>query len=217
MSQTLGQELGHQWLSYAYFRDARGQLRDDTVGIEQAHWAFYFNSDRSPMDGMAWTDNGDGTFTAPNKLARPGFELEFSELELYLLGLMASDDAEASFLIEDPFDCVIDGASVACPDHYGSRALAMTGDSITVRGTRLDITVEDIIAAEGPRIPDAAAARRDHGVMFVVFKRPGGEIAAAEHEQIRELFTEMPPLWQRMTRNRGHLINVSATVCPAGS
>jgi hypothetical protein len=140
-SAVFGQELGHRWGAYVHYDldDGAGD-RDDTLGRDASHWSYWLETSNSPMEGNAWADNGDGTFTLD---ARE--EVAYSDLDLYLMGLVGPEDVAPFFLIRDPSGLSREAASA--PEYYGS------GNSQTAYGTDQPITVDDVIRAEGPRVP----------------------------------------------------------------
>jgi hypothetical protein len=73
---VFGQELGHQWLAYPDADDGTGPT-DALLGRAGSHWSWFLDTPGSPMEGNAWIDHGDGTFTTD--LAAP---YRFSDLDL---------------------------------------------------------------------------------------------------------------------------------------
>lgn len=199
ISLVFGQELGHAWLAFVH-ADLPGSPVDAMLGRARAHWSFYLNSGGSPVEGHKWTDNGDGTFTAA-KLDK----YQFSDLDLYLMGLMSPDEVQPWFLIEDPHDCV-DSAlpDKACAPADGFRFQA---PQYTVRGTRRDITIQDVLAAEGPRVPAYPDAPNQFSLSFVLIKRPGETLCDAELAAIDEVIDRSLQQWVDQTRGRASLIN----------
>jgi hypothetical protein len=137
--ETWGQESAHRWMVFMLFRDPRnGRISDWLLGRDCAHYSRYVDTQASVHDGLAWQDNGNGTFTWTEANKRYG------DLDLYGMGLMAADEVPPFFLIDDipgykyPATCRDYGALVRYPER-------------TVSGTRVDITIDDVIAANGER------------------------------------------------------------------
>jgi PKD repeat protein len=114
------------------------------------HWSYFLHGAASIMEGAEWRDNGDGTFTSLAVLDG------FSELDEYLLGLRPAADVEPTFVIAAP--------DVPSFPRVGT----------VVRGTRIDVTIDDVITQNGPRVPDAAAAPHHFRLAFVLVV-PGRE------------------------------------------
>ena len=142
--ETWGQESGHRWMVFMRFRDRRnGTMSDAMLGRACSHYNRFLDSGGSVHDGFDWKDNGNGTFTADER-----FGYRYGDLDLYGMGLLAPDELPPFFLIDD-----IPGyRHVPCGlyDMTPGRPLGMT-----VQGTRVDITIDDIIAANGRRIPSS--------------------------------------------------------------
>lgn len=199
ISLVFGQELGHAWLAFPYFDDGSGPS-GDMLGRQVAHWSFYMHTGGSPIQGHQWTDNGDGTFTAA-KLDR----YQFSDLDLYLMGLIPADQVEPWFLIEDPRNCVDssrDGGACADPGSHQFDA-----DQYRVTGERRDITIEDVIRAEGMRSPAYPNAPDTYDISFILVKRPGEELAEEDLDAIDRMIDFSIDMWEDQTRGLGDIIN----------
>jgi hypothetical protein len=137
--ETWGQESAHRWLVFLLFRDPRtGRASDAMLGRQCAHYSRYVDTQASVHDGFAWRDNGNGTFTWTEASQRYG------DLDLYGMGLMAPDEVPPFFLIDD-----IPGYRY--PTSCGLYSLVARMPDQTVSGSRVDITIDDVIAANGVR------------------------------------------------------------------
>ena len=208
ISLIFGQELGHAWLAFVHVAGA-GQVADSMLGRSQAHWSFYLDSGGSPVEGHDWTDNGDGTFTAAKKTF-----FEFSDLDLYLMGLIPAQEVQPWFLIENPTNCI----DSALPD--GSCApedgFLFSADSYTVTGSRRDITVDHVIAAEGERIPAWPNAPSTYDVSFLLIKRPDEELSEAELRQVDTIIERSVEIFNDQTRGLAQVVNRTAAEDPTG-
>ncbi len=138
---TWGQEGGHRWMAFMKFRDARtGKDSDALLGRDCAHYAKFVDTQASVHDGYAWQDNGDGSFTWTERAQR------YSYLDLYGMGLLAPDEMPPLFFIDN-----IPGmrAPATCREHTNSVPPR------TVMGTRVEVAIDDIVAANGERLPAA--------------------------------------------------------------
>ncbi len=153
-SDTLGilsHELLHRWAAKVTFRRDDGSISNDLLGIGGYHWSFLLDTAGSLEYGNQWVDNGNGTFTS---LAGRRY---FSPLDLYLMGLIDKSEVPPMLLIDNP---EID------PDR-------LTEPGITIEGNPQYISIDDIIAAEGERIPSAADAQKNFRVGCLFITRPG--------------------------------------------
>lgn len=148
---VLSHEMQHRWAAYVKFKNADGTISTALLGKDGAHWSFKLDSKASLMYGNQWQDNGNGTFTA---LAARN---SYSPLDLYLMGMLDKSKVPPMLLIENPS---IDPAKLPEP-----------GTVIT--GTARYVTIEDIIAAEGERVPSAASAPKQFKMAFVYAVNPG--------------------------------------------
>jgi hypothetical protein len=160
MSQ-IGHELGHRWAA-----DARALVNGETILLGPVHWATgvhlpaafpYSNPvEADAMGGSTWKENGDGTYT---QLDRDYYSPAkgFSWLGLYLMGLAKPDEVPPFFIL---------------------RNLQRTGQQDAnghpiYKGDKTDITIKDVIAAMGPRVPDFDGAQKKFNTAIVVMTMPG--------------------------------------------
>ncbi|MEM6730139.1 MAG: CARDB domain-containing protein [Myxococcota bacterium] len=99
------------------------------------------------MYGARWVDNGNGTFTAAEAQTRFGF------YDLYLLGLAAPEEVPPTFLIEP---------TLGTP--FSRSDLPVVG--AVVEGTRVEVTVDQLIAAMGPRVPSFEDSPKEFRIGF---------------------------------------------------
>ena len=165
----IAHEVGHRWLAFPNV-DHPPLDSEELLGRNKTHWSFFLNTVNSPMtftpnpsrsslspwiasscmEGNYWVDNQDGSFTASQEYL-DGYSL----LDQYLMGLVSDLDVGGLFVIHDPYDTDKTRESAPAP-------------GTVVKGTRVDITVNDIIAAEGPRIPDLSHSQRRYKQAFVL-------------------------------------------------
>ncbi|MGH9896753.1 MAG: hypothetical protein ACREA0_33080, partial [bacterium] len=145
----LGHEAGHRFLSYVRWNDPQGSASSTALlGRGLQHWSFYFNSDASFLEGNRFRDNGNGTF------ATTGASEHYSALDQYLMGLRAPQEVEGTFLVK---------TAGITPDPARPPELG-----VTVFGSRENVTVDQIIAANGPRIPSSLVAPKNFNFAFVL-------------------------------------------------
>ena len=154
---TLNHELMHRFGSYVRFKNPDGTLNTSLLGKDSAHWSYLLDSKGSIMYGNGWQDNGNGTFTSTS--ARNSF----SSLDLYLMGMIPKEQVPPMLLI--------DNASI------DKTQLPQLG--ATISGTAKTVSIDDIIAAEGERIPNAATSQKKFNVGFVLLTRAGDNATAA--------------------------------------
>ncbi|MHB8883063.1 MAG: CARDB domain-containing protein, partial [Thermodesulfovibrionales bacterium] len=148
---TISHEMMHRWAAYARFRNPDGSLNTGLLGKDSSHWSFLLSTDASLMYGNTWQDNGNGTFTSVR--ARK----YYSPLDLYLMGFIDKSQVPPMLLIENP--------------DIDPKRVSQVG--VTMSGTPRYITIDDIIAAEGERVPGPADAQRTFKTAFIFITEPG--------------------------------------------
>ncbi|NUM25953.1 MAG: hypothetical protein HUU49_05075 [Candidatus Buchananbacteria bacterium] len=121
-------EILHQWSAYINFDDDgknnNALLRNDDF----FHWSIYAGF-ISPLGGSGWIDNGDGTFTSGlTKLANTN-RRAYSQLDLYLMGLVDKRYVTPIMYLEP---------------------LIKDEVANTIKATPQYVTIDQIIKANGP-------------------------------------------------------------------
>jgi hypothetical protein len=163
----IGHEMGHRWSAFVSARSKEGM-----IPLGPTHWArglqapapfpFQRPTEASAMGGGVWQDDSDGTFTQLDDdyyVPATGY----SYLDLYLMGLMAPSEV---------------------PDFFILRNLTAAGRDANGRpifnADRTTLTIEDVIAVEGPRLPDVDHSQKQFntGMVMVVEhgKKPSREL-----------------------------------------
>ncbi|MFH0725313.1 MAG: CARDB domain-containing protein [Pseudomonadota bacterium] len=148
---TMSHELMHRWAAFVKFRGIDGNASPGLLGKEGDHWSFLLDTDGSLMYGNRWRDNGDGTYTT-----LPG-KNHYSPLDLYLAGFIGKTEVPPMLLI-DSMD--VDPQELPKPD-------------VTIEGLSRYITIDDIVAAEGERIPHAGVSQKSFKIAVIYIARPG--------------------------------------------
>jgi hypothetical protein len=156
MSQ-LGHEMGHRWAAFV-----SAKVNGETIPIGPVHWArglqapvafpYQRPTEASAMGGGVWQDNFDGTYTQLDDdyyVPATGY----SYLDLYLMGLISAAEV---------------------PDFFMVRNIVPAGKDANghpiFKAERTKVTVQDVIAVEGPRLPDVDHSQRkfNTGIVLVV-------------------------------------------------
>jgi hypothetical protein len=166
MSQ-IGHEMGHRWSAFV-----SAKVNGETIDLGPTHWAMGLEApvpfpyqrptEASAMGGGVWQDNFDGTYTQlDDNYYVPA--TGYSYLDLYLMGLISAAEV---------------------PDFFILRNLVPVGHDSNghpiFKADRTKITIQDVIAVEGPRLPDVEHAQKNFntGMVMVVEhgKRPSPEL-----------------------------------------
>jgi hypothetical protein len=168
--EIIGQEMEHAWGSFVTAQGA------DILGRGDAHWSFFLHhpggpGSASPMEGNLWTDNGGGSFTTTESFSG------FSQLDHYLMGLRTAAQV-------DPF-YVIDFAN----DPFSDSSFPSPGTNVS-GGTRIDLTVADIIANHGVRLPDPTTAPSVFRMAFVLVIPQGTTALQSDLDKLNAFRTD---------------------------
>jgi hypothetical protein len=176
--EVMGQENGHRWLAFPQVM-INGVKTLDLLGRDDAHWNFFMDTDASVMEGTDIRDNGDGSFTTVQA------NETYSKLDQYIMGLLPPTAVPPFFFVGGNLD-------KGRPPEIG----------VSFRGTRVNVTVQQVIQANGVRVPAAAQAPKKWKEAFILFTRSAAPSQAdlAKMERIRAGWTSF---FRAQTGNRG--------------
>ena len=182
MLSTFSHELQHRWGTYVKFRDRNGNASASLLGRDSTHWSYLLDTQGSVSYGASWRDNGDGSFTATDTRSI------YSPLDLYLAGLIDKSKVPPFVLIEAPG---IDATEL--PPAVGT----------TIRGTKHTLTIDDIIAVEGPRVPAADKAQKSFRFGFIYLVRPGETIDPSKLDVVAQARRQVGLRFNALTHGTG--------------
>lgn len=174
-AELMGHEYGHHWMTWIHYdkNDGRGlqdmlrgyeanQNDPNAAGTLNGHYGYHVNS-HSVMYGNFITDNGNGTFSLT------GGQRKYGELDQYLMGLRAPSEVSPIMVLDDG-------------SHHSSAAGAHgpSGTDTVTGMTRVDVSITDVIRAEGARVPAYPNAQSCWRVAFVLVVPPGQTYQAAD-------------------------------------
>ena len=190
---TLGQEVAHRWGAALRFVDPRnGNVSKKLLGRDNSHWAAWVDTDASVMDGWDWNRPSNGRFELLNEMD------VYSTLDLYGMGALPVASAKPFFFIDGAkYDVQGQNAGALAQLGIGT-GTAVAGDAVLAsgipsvalmkasgidlgaRGTEVDLTIQDIVDAEGNRCPDPDHTQRTFRQAVVLVTRPGQSAAQAQ-------------------------------------
>lgn len=193
-------EVGHRWGAGLRFKDpVTGAVSAEMLGRAGSHWSFWLNSEDSPLEGNHWVDEGGGSF----RVFFPE-STRYSDFDLYAMGLLEASEVGPTFLIRPQ----------GCPGQsHCSGARKPAEQVVTIQGSRVDVTIDDVIAALGARDPSVEESPKITKVAFVLTRLQGGtysdsfgadEGAAAKLDQVRRDWTGF---FYEATRTRARVIS----------
>ncbi len=187
-------EQGHRWLVYVRF-DADHDIKDDLIGRDGSHWSFLADtrtndegSFSSLMEGNAWRDNGNGTFTTAESAVN-----YFSPLDQYLMGLRRADEVGSITYYDVPEDLrdIVRGKSPLA--------------GVTMSATRKQTSVAQIAEREGQRVPDADTASKDFRIAFVLLTQKGSDAPGSTVSKLDRYRDALVRYFSLATARRGSL------------
>ncbi|MEN8134500.1 MAG: CARDB domain-containing protein [Thermodesulfobacteriota bacterium] len=181
-SETMGilsHELLHRWAAQVKYQDSNGAIRSDLIGKDGNHWSYLLDTDGSLEYGNQWMENGDGTFTS-----LPGRKY-FSQLDLYLMGLADRSEVPPMLLIQNP--------------DIDKNRVQEAG--VIISGAPQYITIDDIIAAEGERIPGFKNSQKSFNIGAIYITRPGTYVQEDLHK-IRSVINNWQIWFSSLTNGR---------------
>lgn len=186
--ELLGHEVGHRWLSHLRFRDEDGATSEALLGRGAVHWSFFLDTAASVLEGNAIDEPGPGLFETT------GIVSGYSALDLYAMGLMSAAEVPPFFHVAEAGDFL--------PRRTFSAA---SGPEVGVRftGRRRDVTIGDVVAAEGPRVPDADHAPRRLRQAFVLVADAEAPASAARLAIVSRIRSRFGAWFAAATRGRG--------------
>ena len=190
-------ELTHVWTAFASFVNRDGEREPLFGGYCQCHWrwdlhqpaAFPWHADdpgaRSLMGqkGTYWRDNGNGTFTPLDGYWSGGH----SWLDLYMMGLADAHEVPDMFILRNLRE-VNEG------EWWGPHT-----------GEKEIVSINQIIAAEGPREPRAAHSQKVFNAGFVYLLEPGQRPSGDLLDLHRRYRDKVQEHWRHITGGRSQI------------
>jgi len=192
----IGHELAHRWSTRAraIVNGETIELRGphDPWGMSGAtHWPgsvttpvpFPYSRpvEASIMGGTHWKDNGDGTFTQlASGTMNPASG--FSYLELYLMGFLPASRVPDFFILRN----------------QQSVGRTPEGQNI-VRAEKVTITIQDVIAHNGPRVPSFENSPKALNTAIVAVTLHGRQPSQAMLTQLEGIGAAWIGYWSKVT------------------
>ena len=186
--EILGHEVGHRWLARASFREPAGSRSEALLGRGGVHWSFFLDSDASVMEGNDIEDRGGGRFETVD-VARG-----YSALDQYVMGLRSASEVPAFFYVE------------AADDFRPNRSYTASTSpeaGVNFTGRRRDVGIEDVVAALGPRVPQAGAAPRLLRQAFILVADSAAPATEARLRAVARLRARFESYYREATGGRG--------------
>jgi hypothetical protein len=188
MSQ-IGHEMGHRWSAFV-----SAKVGNETIELGPTHWAtglqaqvpfpYQRPTEASAMGGGVWQDNYDGTFTQLDDdyyVPATGW----SYLDLYLMGFIGPTEVPDFFILRN-----------LAPAGHDSNGHAI------FKADRTKITIQDVIAAEGPRLPAVDRAQKHFNTGMVMVVEHGNAPSPKLIESVSGIRERWMDYWTTTTGHR---------------
>lgn len=188
---VMGQESGHRWLAFTPFRD--GSVNSKSIlGRDNAHWSFFYNSEGSVMEGNEILDQGADR-GSQRFVTTSAATSRYSRLDQYIMGLIGKEEVPPSFLVENP-----------TTSSFSPSSAPRIG--VNFGGTRKDIAIESIIAANGERIPPVTQAPKVFRQAFIYLVNKGQTADASQVAKVQRIRDAWVDFFHRGTDGRGWIL-----------
>lgn len=188
MSQ-IGHEMGHRWSAFV-----TAKVNGETIELGPVHWEMGLQArvpfpyqrptEASIMGGGVWQDNFNGTYTQlDDNYYVPA--TGFSYLDLYLMGFISPSEV---------------------PDFFKLTNLVRVGKDANghpiFKADRTRITIEDVIKADGARLPDVDHSQREFNTGMVMVVEHGTVPSAELIERTNGIRERWMDYWTTVTGHR---------------
>jgi hypothetical protein len=185
--EILAHEVGHRWLTRLRFRRGDEAASGALLGRGGVHWSFFLDTDASVLEGNRIVDHGGGRFETVD------ITRGYSALDQYVMGLRLPTEVPPFFYVED--------ADNFRPNRsFKSSSAPEAGISFT--GVRRDVTVENVVAALGPRVPDATRAPRVLRQAFVLVADALAPATPERGQALARIRSRFGPYYREATGGR---------------
>lgn len=165
---TLAHETGHLFLAFASVPGPEGAPARPMLNPDGAHWSFVFNSEASLLEGERIADRGEGQ--SPRFLTG-GTAEAYSPLDRYLMGFGPPEDVPPNLFF------YVTGAPSYLLAQRPIRGYPFDG-------VRHDVSIGDVILAQGRRTPDYTVAQRNFRFAFILLIPANSEPTADQLAQV---------------------------------
>jgi hypothetical protein len=196
---VIAQELTHRWLFFMAFRGSNGMASDRLLGRDEAHWSRLAQANGSVQDGNRWRQLDERTFLLE------GNDDDLAPLDLYGMGIYRADQVPPLYYLDE---ATLDGMPLTSTSRIPRGA--------RVQGRKIDVTIEQVVAALGPRNPPAGTEDPYYRVALVLLTAPGQSEAeiAPYLRAVKQVGETFPETYKSWTRGAGAICMRTSARCP---
>lgn len=195
---VFAQELGHRWGSFINVDhpDLNGM---ELLGRDDAHWSFWMDTPNSPMEGNAWRDNGDGTWSTAHTATST-----YSDLDLYLMGLVGPDEVGPQTVLQ-PGPDYADLDPGTTPVYFGCVEAGVGCRDLTIEATSVVFELDHVIDAEGERVPGVDDSPKKFRMATIVLGLLGDEVTPEVLDGVHDVRRRFEAEWEEDVGGRADL------------
>jgi len=188
----IAHEMGHRWSAFV-----SAKVNGETIVLGPTHWArglqapaafpYQRPTEASIMGGGAWQDSLDGTYTQLDDdyyVPVTGW----SHLDLYLMGLVAPEEVPDWFILRNLVPAGRDSA----------------GRPI-FKADRVKINIQNVIEAEGPRLPALDHSQKKFNTGMVIIVPHGATPSREAIERVNGIRERWIDYWPTTTGHRSSM------------
>ncbi len=187
---TLAHETAHRFAAMVSYDDGGKSPATDLTG-DPYHWSFFLDSGASPLRGNDWRVVAPGIYEA-----QPVDTFAYSDLDLYLMGLVSADQVSPVTLLTHPT------TADDRPDDRFEPWSNRVDSSTRLYAVPKSVTIDQIIAVHGKRSGFTGHHIRQGWVVV-----SHDESSEEERKHLLERIERLAPQWEsyytRATRNLG--------------
>lgn len=194
-------EVGHRWGARVH-AEIDGHDSAELLGRQRQHWSYFTDTAGSPLEGNRIRELGAGRYEASTPLGTSAF----SQLDLYLMGVLPAEEVEPFALLRADVAELRDCKDVS----LGSASPPQFCEPLELQAERVEITIEDILAAEGPRAPAPEATPRVLEVAVLVLSSNAQQpLQTRDCSELSDAIDEHIAAFAEATHGRIQLKNVT--------
>ena len=185
--EILAHEVGHRWLARLRFRRGTEGPSGALLGRAGVHWSFFLDTDASVLEGNRIADRGNGRFETVD------ITRGYSALDQYVMGLRLPAEVPPFFYVDE------------ADNFRPNRAFKFSSApeaGISFTGVRREVTIGDVVAALGPRVPDATRAPRLLRQAFLLVADATAPATPARRQALARIRARFGPYYREATGGR---------------
>ncbi len=197
---VVAEEVAHQYAAMVSFIPATGGPgHTGLLGKAGTHWSFFPDTGGSVLGGNRWeADGAEGgrrwVTGAPGGAYGP--------FDLYLMGLIAADEVPPMRWMPSP---TIVSPSLD-PRGRSWEAASPSTAGVVVEGDWEEVSLAQVVAAEGERVPEAGRSSADFRQAWAIVVPAGEPPTAARREQVDRIYAGWPAHFDGLTGGLGRAI-----------